>query len=183
MSRIGLLPIPVPEDVQIDIQGNKVTVKGSKGEIYRCFHPDISIRLEERDIVVSRQSNDRSHRALHGLTRSLIANMVEGVSKGFEKALELQGVGYRVQEKDDKLLFQVGYSHPVEFQIPSSISVSVEGTNRVYIKGIDKEVVGEVAAEIRAIRPADCYKGKGIRYKREEIRLKPGKAGKAISGG
>jgi len=109
--------------------------------------------------------------------------MVKGVSEGFEKALELQGVGYRVQEKDDKLLFQVGYSHPVEFQIPSSISVSVEGTNRIHIKGIDKGVVGEVAAAIRAIRPADCYKGKGIRYSREEIRLKAGKAGKAISGG
>jgi large subunit ribosomal protein L6 len=183
MSRIGLLPIPVPEDVQIDIEGNKITVKGSRGEIYRRFHPDISIKLEERNIIVCRQSNDRAHRALHGLTRSLIANMVEGVSEGFEKALELQGVGYRVQETGDKLLFQIGYSHPVEFQIPSSVSVSVEGTNRIHIKGIDKEVVGEVAAAIKAIRPADCYKGKGIRYSREEIRLKPGKAGKAISGG
>lgn len=183
MSRIGLLPIPVPEDAQVNIEGNKVTVKGSKGEIYRCFHPDMSIKLEEGNIVVSRKGDDKMHRSLHGLTRSLLANMVEGVSKGFEKVLEIKGVGYRVQEKGDKLLFQVGYSQPVEFQIPSNVSVSIEGTNRIYIKGIDKQVVGRVAAEIRAIRPADCYKGKGIRYSGEEIRLKPGKAGKAVAGG
>jgi large subunit ribosomal protein L6 len=183
MSRIGLLPIPVPEDTQVNIEGNKVTVKGSKGEIYRCFHPDISIKLEEGNIIVSRGRDDKMHRSLHGLTRSLLANMVEGVSKGFEKVLEIKGVGYRVQGKGDKLSFQIGYSHPVEYQIPSNVSISIEGTNRIYIKGIDKQVVGKVAAEIRAIRPADCYKGKGIRYGGEQIRLKPGKAGKAVAGG
>jgi large subunit ribosomal protein L6 len=173
----------VPDGIHVNIEGSKVAVKGNKGEVCRHFHPDISIRLENASLVVVRHSDDEIHRALHGLTRSLLANMVEGVSKGFEKVLEINGVGYRVQKTDDKLLFQIGYSHPVEFQIPSNISVSVEGTNRIHVSGIDKEIVGDVAARIRAIRPADCYKGKGIKYTGEKIRIKPGKAGRAVTGG
>lgn len=182
MSRVGLSPIPVPEGVEVNIAGNEVVVKGSKGEMRRRFHRDISIKLEDKTLVVTRHSNDKTHRALHGLTRSLLANMVQGVSKGFEKVLEVSGVGYRVQEKGGKLSFQVGYTHPVEFQVPADVSVSVEGSNRIYVRGINKEIVGEVAAQIRAVHPADCYKGKGIKYGGEQIHLKPGKAGKAVTG-
>jgi len=181
MSRVGLSPIPVPEGVEVNIAGNEVVVKGRKGEIHRRFHQDISIKREDKTLVVSRHSDDKTHRALHGLTRSLLANMVQGVTEGFEKVLEVSGVGYRVQEKGGKLSFQVGYSHPVEFQLPAGISASVEGANRLHISGINKEIVGEVAAQIRAIHPADSYKGKGIKYAGEQIRLKPGKAGKATT--
>lgn len=179
MSRIGKLPIPVPPDVKINISGTEVSVEGSKGKLSRSFHPDISIILEEGNLIVARPSDNRTHRALHGLTRSLLANMVEGVTKGFEKTLELSGVGYRAQKADNKLVLQVGFSHPVDFIPPPGVDVVVEGTNRVRVVGIDKEVVGEVAARIRAIRPPDSYKGKGIKYAGEKLRLKPGKAGKA----
>jgi len=163
----------VPEGVEVNIAGNEVVVKGSKGEIRRRFHRDISIKLEDKTLVVLRHSDDKTHRALHGLTRSLLANMVQGVSQGFEKVLEVSGVGYRVQEKGGKLSFQVGYSHPVEFQLPGGISASVEGTNRVRISGINKEIVGEVAAQIRAIHPPDSYKGKGIKYAGSKSVLSP----------
>lgn len=182
MSRVGLSPISVPEGVQVNIDENEVVVKGGKGEISRRFHQDISIKLDDGTLVVTRHSDDKTHRALHGLTRSLLANMVEGVSKGFEKVLEITGVGYKVQEKDGKLSFQVGYANPVEFQAPDDVSVSIEGANRVHVSGISKEIVGDVAARIRAIHPADCYKGKGIKYEGEHIHLKPGKAGKAVTG-
>lgn len=178
MSRIGLLPIPVPQDVEVKIKGSEVTIKGTKGELSRHFHPDMSVALKDRSLVVMRPSDNRIHRALHGLTRSLLANMVEGVSKGFEKNLEISGVGYRAHKVGEKLLLQVGYSHPVEFSPPPGISVTVEGTNRIRVVGIDKQAVGEVAAKIRAIRPTDRYKGKGIKYVDEKLRLKPGKAGK-----
>jgi len=178
MSRIGLLPIPLPQNVEVGIQGNEVTIKGDKGELQRCFSPDISIALKDGNLIVTRPSDSRTHRSLHGLTRSLLANMVEGVIKGFELVLEINGVGYRAQKVDDKLVFRVGYTHPVEFPIPADINATVEGTNRIHIWGIDKEKVGEVAARIRAIRPADSYKGKGIKFAGEKLHLKPGKVGK-----
>ena len=179
MSRVGLMPIPVPQGVRVNIKGNEVTVEGSKGKLVRSFHPDMSITLKDGNLMVARPTDNRNHRALHGLTRSLLANMVEGVTKGYEKILELRGVGYRGQKAGDKLSLQIGFSHPVDFSPPAGIEIAVEGTNRIRIIGIDKEVVGETAAQIRAIRPADSYKGKGVRYLGEIVRLKPGKAGKA----
>ncbi len=179
MSRVGLLPIIIPQGVEVEIDRNEVLVKGSKGKLHRRFQPDISVAVQDGKLVVTRPSDSKIHRSLHGLTRSLLANMVEGVSKGFEKVLEINGVGYRAQKADDKLLLRVGYTNPVEFSPPSNIGIIVEGTNRIHITGIDKEVVGEVAARIRAIRPADSYKGKGIKYSGEKLHLKPGKSGKA----
>jgi len=183
MSRIGLLPIPVPQGVKVNIEGNEVVVEGSKGKLSRSFHPDISITLKDDDLIVARPSNNRAHRALHGLTRSLLANMVEGVTKGFEKTLEIRGVGYRAQKVDNGLMLQIGFSHPVDFSPPSGVDIVVEGNSRIRVIGIDKEVVGETAARIRAIRPPDSYKGKGIQYAGERLRLKPGKAGKTTLGG
>jgi len=178
MSRIGEMPIPVPKGVEVGIKGSEVRVKGPLGELSRSFDPALSISLDNDSITVSRPSDERIHRSLHGLTRSLLANMVEGVSKGFKKELELVGVGYRAQKVGEKVVLQVGYSHPVEVLPPPGVSVGVVGTNRISVQGIDKELVGDVAAKIRAIRPPDSYKGKGIRYAGERIRLKPGKAGK-----
>jgi len=178
MSRIGSLPIDIPQSIEVNIKGSEVMVKGSKGELRRRVHPDISITLKDECLIITRPSDSKVHRSLHGLTRSLLANMVTGVSEGFEKVLEINGVGYRAQKTGDKLLLQVGYANTVEFIPPPGISISVEGTNRVRVTGIDKEVVGETAAKIRAIRLTDSYKGKGIKYSDEELRLKPGKAGK-----
>jgi large subunit ribosomal protein L6 len=178
MSRIGLLPIAIPQGTEVKIDGSEVVVKGSKGELRRRFHSAISIALKDGCLIVTRPSDSKTHRSLHGLTRSLLANMVTGVSEGFEKLLEINGVGYRAQKTGDKLLLQVGYANTVEFIPPPGISITVEGTNRIRVTGIDKEVVGETAAKIRAIRPADSYKGKGIKYFDEELRLKPGKSGK-----
>jgi large subunit ribosomal protein L6 len=178
MSRIGLLPIAIPQGTEVKIDGSEVVLKGSKGELRRRFHPSISIALKNGDLIVTRPSDSKIHRSLHGLTRSLLANMVTGVSEGFEKVLEINGVGYRAQQSGNKLLLQVGYSNTVEFSPPPGISISVEGTNRIRVAGIDKEAVGESAARIRAVRPADSYKGKGIKYSEEKLRLKPGKAGK-----
>lgn len=179
MSRIGLMPIPVPQGVKVNIKGNEVTVEGTKGKLVRLFHTDISIALKDGNLIVSRPSDNRNHRALHGLTRSLLNNMVEGVTKGFEKVLELSGVGYRAQKAGNKVSLQIGFSHPVEFAPPAGVEIMVDGTNKLRIVGIDKEAVGETAAQIRAIRPVDSYKGKGIKYAGERLRLKPGKAGKA----
>jgi large subunit ribosomal protein L6 len=178
MSRIGLLPIPIPPGTEVKVNGSEVMTKGSKGELSRRFHPAISIALKDGFLIVTRPTDSKVHRSLHGLTRSLLANMVTGVSKGFEKVLEISGVGYRAQKTGDKLSLQVGYANTVEFSAPSGISISVEGTNRIRVTGIDKEAVGETAAKIRRIRPADSYKGKGIRYEGERLRLKPGKSGK-----
>ena len=182
MSRIGLMPITVPQDVVVSIKQDEVTVTGPKGELSRRFHPDMSITLDSNTLVVSRPSDNRVHRSLHGLTRSLLANMVEGVSKGFEKVLEIVGVGYRAEKAGDKLVIRIGFSHLVEISPIPGVTLSVEGGNRIKVTGIDKEVVGEMAARIRAIRPPDAYKGKGIRYAGEPVRLKAGKAGKAIGG-
>ena len=178
MSRIGLLPIAIPQGTEVKIDGSEVVVKGSKGELHRRFHPDISIVLKNGNLIVTRPSDSKIHRSLHGLTRSLLANMVTGVSEGFERVLEMNGVGYKAQQSGNKLLLQVGYSNTVEFSPPPGISISIEGANRIRVTGIDKEAVGAAAARIRAVRPADSYKGKGIKYSEEKLHLKPGKAGK-----
>jgi len=170
----------VPPGVVVDIKKDGVRVNGPKGELRRRFNPDMSITLDDNSLIVARPSDSKEHRSLHGLTRSLLANMVEGVTNGFEKDLEIVGVGYRVEKAGDKLVMRVGFSHPVEVLPLPGVSLAVEGANRIKVTGIDKEVVGEMAAEIRAIRPPDAYKGKGIRYAGELVHLKPGKAGKAI---
>jgi large subunit ribosomal protein L6 len=174
------MPIAVPPGVSVSIDGGRVTVKGPKGELSREFSPEMSIVLEGDRLTVSRPSDDRVHRSLHGLTRSLLANMVAGVTTGFEKTLEIVGVGYRAEKRGDSLVINVGYSHPVEVRPLPGVSLAMEGANRMKVSGIDKEMVGEMAARIRAVRPPDSYKGKGIRYAGEEVRLKAGKAGKAI---
>jgi len=178
MSRIGLLPIAIPQGTEVKIDGSEVVVRGKMGELRRQFHPVVSIALKDECLVVTRPSDSKTHRSLHGLSRSLLANMVTGVSEGFEKVLEINGVGYRAQKAGDKLLLQVGYANTVEFASPPGINITVEGTNRIRVNGIDKEVVGETAAKIRAVRPPDSYKGKGIKYFDEKLRLKPGKSGK-----
>jgi len=180
MSRIGRQPIVIPSAVKVKIEGDRVTVSGPKGELSRQFHRDIDIRLDDGQLLVSRPSDRPEHRSLHGLTRSLLANMVTGVTEGFSKMLELHGVGYRVQLQGQKLVLQVGYSQPVEITPPPEISVTVVGTSRVMVEGISRELVGQVAADIRAVRPPDPYKGKGVRYEGERVRHKAGKAGKII---
>ena len=186
MSRIGRLPIPLPKGVtvEIDSRTNRVRVKGPKGELERTFSPDMQIVLEDNQLLVSRPTDSRRHRALHGLTRALLANMVEGVSKGFVKRMQVQGVGYRVELRGNALVLSVGYSHPVEFLPPPGITFAVEKGGRDFqVEGIDKELVGQVAAKIRAVRPPEPYKGKGVRYADEVVRLKAGKAGKGGKGG
>jgi large subunit ribosomal protein L6 len=180
MSRVGRMPIAVPSGVRVNIEGERVTVSGPKGELSRNLPQEMLIKLEGDVLTVSRPSDSREHRSRHGLTRSLLANMVEGVSKGFEKALEIVGVGYRADKSGDKLSLRIGYSHPVEVTPLPGTTLNVEGNNRIIVTGTNKEVVGQMAAEIRAIRPPDAYKGKGIRYAGEIVHLKPGKAGKVV---
>ena len=181
MSRIGRLPISLPDGVAAETDGQRVTVRGPKGELCRGFDPRIKIELLDGQLIVSRSSDDRVVRALHGLTRALLANMVTGVSIGFRKSLEIVGVGYRATIEEDTLTLLVGYSHPVKYVVPEGIAVSVDKGNRIlHVDGIDKEVVGEVAAKIRAVRKPEPYKGKGIRYRGEHVRRKAGKAGRVI---
>lgn len=180
MSRIGKMPITIPSGVTVAIEKSRVKVTGPKGELSRAINPEISVTQQDNTIMVARPSDDQEHRSQHGLTRSLIDNMVTGVSNGFEKQLEIVGVGYRVEKSGEKLVIRVGYSHPVEVEPLPGITFSVEGNNRIKVAGIDKEVVGEMAARIRKIRPPDAYKGKGIRYAGEVVHLKPGKAGKVV---
>ena len=175
MSRVGKQPIPVPPQVEVKIDGSQVTVKGPRGELIDTFHPDMVASLEGDNLVVSRPSDLRQHRSLHGLTRTLLANMVTGVSQGFRKTLTIVGVGYRAQMEKDKLVLQVGFSHRVEITPPPGIAITLEGNNQINVEGIDKQSVGQTAAHIRAVRPPDRYKGKGIRYANEVVRLKPGK--------
>ncbi len=182
MSRVGLLPISVPQGVDVVFEGNEVVVKKDKKELRRCFSTATPIELKDGQLLVTRISDNKTHRALHGLTRALLANMIEGVNKGFERVLEINGVGYNASQEGDKLMLQVGFSHIVEIPLPSGIKAVVERNNLIHIQGIDKETVGEIAAKIRAVRPADPYKGKGIKYAGERLRLKPGKAGKAAKG-
>ncbi|MEY8843654.1 50S ribosomal protein L6 [Bacillus safensis] len=178
MSRIGKKLIEIPTGVTVTNNDNTVTVKGPKGELTRAFHPDMEIKIEDNVLTVSRPSENKEHRALHGTTRSLIANMVEGVSKGFERGLELIGVGYRAAKSGNKLVLNVGYSHPVEIVPEAGVEVEVPSQTKVIVKGIDKERVGALASNIRAVRAPEPYKGKGIRYEGEFVRRKEGKTGK-----
>jgi large subunit ribosomal protein L6 len=180
MSRIGRMPIPLPEGVKVDIKGCQVTVTGPKGSLSRDFHPDMEIAVEDGQLLVRRPTEQRHHRALHGLTRALLNNMVVGVAKGFQKQLEVQGVGYRVDlQGDQSLSLQLGFSHDVRIVPPEGIKFEVDSRTKVItVSGIDKELVGQVAAEIRAWRPPEPYKGKGVRYVGESVRHKAGKAGK-----
>ena len=180
MSRIGKLPIAVPKGVTVTAKDGRVTVKGPKGELVRSFNADMGFTIEENVVHVTRPDDSRSHRSLHGLTRTLLANMIEGVNKGYEKNLEIVGVGYRVEKQGEKVLLRVGFTHMVEVANIPGVKVDVEGNNKIKISGIDKELVGEAASRVRALRPPDPYKGKGIRYSGEAVRLKPGKAGKAV---
>ena len=180
MSRIGRMPIAVPSGVTVTIDKNRVKVAGPKGELSRDINPEIAIAQQDNTLMVTRPSDNREHRSQHGLARSLINNMVTGVSSGFEKQLEIVGVGYRAEKAGEKLVLRVGYSHLVEVEPLPGITLSVEGNTRIKVSGIDKEAVGEMAARIRRIRPPDAYKGKGIRYAGEKVHLKPGKAGKVV---
>jgi large subunit ribosomal protein L6 len=179
VSRIGKMPVPVPPNVKIDISGSTVKVTGPKGSLEKTFHPDMSISIDDGSIVVIRPSDQRGHKALHGLTRALISNMVIGVNEGFTKVLDIVGVGYRAAMRENNLVLYLGHSHVVEVVPPPNVSFTLEsrGTT-ITVAGIDKEMVGQVAADIRAWRPPEPYKGKGIRYRDEYVRRKAGKAGK-----
>ena len=177
MSRIGKKPVTVPKGVTVDLQGSTVAVKGPRGELRRSLHPEMKLALSDGVFTVERPSEDKRHKALHGLTRTLVQNMVEGVSKGFSKTLEIQGVGYKAEAKPYGVNLIVGYSHPVKYEAPKGIKISVENNTVVKIEGADKEVVGQVAAELRSVRPPEPYKGKGIRYQGEQVRRKAGKTG------
>lgn len=182
MSRVGNAPIVIPTGVEVKVSGRTVEVKGPKGRLVREFHPDVTVQLQDGTLVVRRPTDLEHHRALHGLTRALIANMVEGVTQGYKVELEIVGVGYRAAKQGNNLVLQVGYSHPVEVAPPAGIQFEVPQASRIIVGGIDKELVGQVAARLRAIRKPDAYKGKGIRYAGERIKLKPGKAGRTIGG-
>ena len=178
MSRIGRLPISVPSTVDVTIDGRQVTVKGPKGTLSRVLHPDMSVSQEDGTIVVTRPTEQKTHKQLHGLTRTLVNNMVVGVTDGYRKGLEITGVGYRAVKVGEKLQLSLGYSHPVELDPPEGISFEVENPTRLAVVGIDKELVGQIAAQVRASRKPEPYKGKGVRYAGERIRRKAGKAGK-----
>lgn len=179
MSRIGKLPVTIPQGVDVKIGAeNFVTVKGPKGQLEKKLHKDMLITIEEGKVIVKRPSDEKNHRALHGLTRALINNMVEGVSKGYEKALDINGVGYRAQKQGNKLVLTIGYSHPVELVDPQGITTEVPAPNKIIVKGANKEVVGQHAANIRSVREPEPYLGKGIKYSDEVIRRKEGKTGK-----
>ena len=179
MSRIGRLPVEIPAGVQVNVSANEVEVKGPKGTMKRAFLPQVSIRMEENHLIVERDSDEAFSRAIHGTTRAVLQNMVTGVSTGFTRVLEVQGVGYRAEMNGNKLVLNVGYSHPVELDPPDGITYAADPKARtISISGFDKEVVGQVAADIRKIRPPEPYKGKGIRYQGERVRRKAGKAGK-----
>lgn len=178
MSRIGKKPITVPAGVEVNIEGNRITVKGPKGTLTRDVHADMSVKLADNELSVERPSEHRTHRALHGTTRSIISNMVEGVSAGFTKTLDLVGVGYRASKKGSNVVLNVGYSHPVEITPIEGVELDVPSQTQVVVKGIDKEKVGAMAANIRSVREPEPYKGKGIKYTDERIRRKEGKTGK-----
>ena len=179
MSRIGRKPVPLPKGVTAQIEGRRITVKGPRGEISRVAHADLALTLEDNAVVVRRPSDESRHKALHGLTRTLVANMVDGVTKGFAKSLEIQGVGYKAEPKPFGVQLVVGFSHPVPYHAPQGIKITVDNNVIVKIEGVDKELVGQVAAEIRAIRPPEPYKGKGVRYVGEQVRRKAGKTAQA----
>jgi large subunit ribosomal protein L6 len=177
MSRIGKRPVPVPNGVTVTVQGSAITVKGPKGELSRKLHPEMLVAVENGVVNVNRPSEEQKHRALHGLTRSLIANMVEGVTQGYKKQLEITGVGYKAEVKPFGLQLALGYSHPLEYRAPAGIKLTAPQPTVVIIEGADKEKVGQVAAEIRLLRKPEPYKGKGVKYQGEQVRRKAGKAG------
>jgi ribosomal protein L6, bacterial type len=177
MSRIGKRPVVVPGNVKVNIDGQTVTVEGPKGKLSQTLRPEIKVVLEDGVLNVTRSGDDKDERSLHGLSRTLVSNMVEGVSNGFTKSLELVGVGYRAALQGKKLVLTIGYSHPVEIDPPAGIEIVVEGTNKVHVKGADKQLVGDIAADIRMVRPPEPYKGKGIKYQGEVVRRKAGKSG------
>jgi large subunit ribosomal protein L6 len=177
MSRIGKKPVVVPKGVTVALDGQTLSVKGPKGELSRTFHPEMTLAIQGEQVVVTRPSDEAKHKALHGLTRSLVQNMVEGVAKGFIKTLEIQGVGYKAEPKPFGLQLALGFSHPVQYKAPAGIKFTVDGNTIVKIEGADKEIVGQVAAEIRSLRKPEPYKGKGVRYQGETVRRKAGKTG------
>lgn len=177
MSRIGKQPIDIPTGVEVKVNGNHISVQGSKGKLEKEFSEGIKVAVEKGQIIVTCPSEGKKYQALYGMTRSIIANMVEGVAKGFEKSLDIAGVGYRAAKQGKKLVLTVGYSHPVEIEPEAGLEIEVPAPNKIVIKGIDKEKVGQLAANIRFVRTPDPYKGKGIRYSDEVIHLKPGKTG------
>jgi large subunit ribosomal protein L6 len=177
VSRIGRKPIPIPDKVKVEIAGGGVSVEGPRGKLTLRLHPSMMVRAEDRQLHCVRPTNNKLHRSLHGLTRTLVANMIEGVTKGFEKKLEMVGVGYRASLQGRNLTLMLGYSHPIVYPLPEGIKVEVENQNLLTISGSDKQQVGEVAAKIRSLRPPEPYKGKGVKYATERIRRKAGKAG------
>ena len=177
MSRIGKKPVPVPSGVTVSVDGQTVKVKGPRGELTRALNPEMRVSVENGEVTVARPSDETRHKALHGLSRTLVANMVEGVTTGFTKILEIVGVGYRAETKPFGLTLQLGYSHPIEYKAPEGISLRAVSPTVVEVSGTNKEVVGQVAAEIRSLRPPEPYKGKGVKYQGEVIRRKAGKAG------
>ena len=178
MSRIGNMPVTVPEGVEVKIDGQHITVKGPKGSLERDIHPNIKVELDGNEIKVSRPDDTNINKSLHGTTRALIHNMVEGVVHEFKVELEINGVGYRAQKKGNDLLMNLGYSHPVEMKAPQGVTFDLPDANHIVVRGIDKEVVGQVANEVRSKRPPEVYRGKGIKYAEEHIRRKEGKTGK-----
>jgi large subunit ribosomal protein L6 len=177
MSRIGRKPIPIPSGVEVKVADGTVSVKGPKGQVSHKLPPRIGVAIEDGQVKVSRNSDEQQDRGFHGLARALIANAVEGVSNSFSKALEIQGIGYRAEHQGEKVVFQLGYSHPVEYMIPKGVEIEVDKQTRVVIRGADKQMVGQVAADIRKLRKRGIYKGKGIRYEGERVKLKAGKTG------
>lgn len=178
MSRVGKLPVSIPSGVTVGVDGNKITVKGPKGLLERRLHPEMQVKISDGQVIVTRPSDSHRHRALHGLTRALVANMVAGVNKGFRKSLEIVGVGYKVELKGDSLYFTLGHSHPILIKAPPGIGFEVEKPTLFHVFGPDRELVGQVAAITRSLRPPDPYKGKGVKYLDEQIRRKAGKTSK-----
>ena len=176
LSRIGKNPIPVPEGVKVEIQGSRIWVQGPRGKLTRELRPGIKLSLQEGKVVVERESDRRVHKSLHGLSRTLIANMVEGVTQGYKKVLEIVGIGYKAEISGNVLNLSLGFSHPILFIPPEGVKIELEGPTKLVVSGIDKELVGLVASHIRSFRPPDSYKGKGIRYQDEKVRKKAGKA-------
>ena len=176
MSRIGKHPVVVPKGVTATVEGNKVHVKGPKGELERTLHSDMKVSFKDGQILVERPSDEDNHKALHGLSRTLVANMVEGVTNGYKKSLEIQGVGYKAEQRGKNIVLSVGYANQITVPIPAGVTVALEGPTKIHVTGTDKQVVGQFAANLRGVRKPEPYKGKGIRYEGEVVKIKPGKA-------